>query len=66
MQDFLKEWGPAIITAIAVFIIIMIVRAMQGQFSDNYKAIMDNFEKTTNAQFNQAGGEGTTPQTPGK
>lgn len=50
MEDFLKQWGPAIITAVAVFIIIAIVVAFKGQLTDALQNIFTNFgSKATDA-----------------
>lgn len=50
MEDFLKQWGPAIITAVAVFIVIAIVVAFKGQLTDALQGIFADFStKATNA-----------------
>lgn len=45
MEDFIKQWGPAIITVIAFMVLIGIVLAFKGQIGDAFKSLFDNFTK---------------------
>lgn len=48
MQDFLKEWGPAIITAVAILLIIAVVNLVP--IGDILNDVIDTFAgKVTNA-----------------
>ena len=42
MQDFLKEWGPAIITAIVVVLLVAIVKAVAPIVS---KGMINNVDR---------------------
>ena len=64
MQDFLKEWGPAIVTAVVIILLIAIVRfiapsirkGMEGvvtQFGNNTKIGNDDADKVV--QYDKTG-----------
>ena len=43
MEDFIKQWGPAIITVLAFMILIGIVVAFKGQIGDAFTKLFDGF-----------------------
>ncbi len=57
MQDIIKEWGPAIITVIAIFLVIAILQnetvqsTVTGKFQELItQALTPNTTKTLNGQ----------------
>ena len=42
MQEFLKEWGPAVITAIAVIAIVGIVSLLKNSLKGMLQTLLDN------------------------
>lgn len=46
MQDFLKEWGPAIITALVVLVLIGLVKVVAPMVTNGMKGTINNFSDT--------------------
>lgn len=46
MQDFLKEWGPAIITALVVLVLIGLVKVIAPMVTSMMKGTINNFSDT--------------------
>ena len=61
MQEFLKEWGPAIITAAAVLILTTAVYALGGQVQTGLSNLITSFEDAakTNPGITYGGSGGT-------
>lgn len=52
MQDFLKQWGPAIITAVAVLAIIALLSALMPSIQKGMGDIVSNFGEKASADAN--------------
>ena len=50
MQDFLKEWGPAIITALVVLVLIGLVKVVSPMVKKGMTGTVNTFSNT--AQLN--------------
>ena len=50
MQDFLKEWGPAIITALVVLVLIGLVKVVSPMVKNGMTGTINTFSNT--AQLN--------------
>ena len=48
MQDFLKEWGPAIITAVVILILVGIVRFIAPSIKSGMIGTVTGFTDKTN------------------
>lgn len=48
MQDFLKEWGPAIITAVVILILVGIVRFIAPSIKSGMSGTVTGFTDKTN------------------
>lgn len=46
MQDFLKEWGPAIITALVVLVLVGLVKVIAPMVTSGMKGTINNFSDT--------------------
>lgn len=60
MQEFLKEWGPAVITAVAVLVIVAVIAGLKtnlgNMFETLMKTVQDSSSKVVNDQAGITGG----------
>lgn len=47
MQDFLKEWGPAIVTAVVIILLIAIVRFIAPSIRKGMEGVVTQFGNNT-------------------
>ncbi len=47
MEDFLKSWGPAVITAVAIIILTLIVKAVAPSIKSGMEGIVTQFTEKT-------------------
>lgn len=46
MEDFIKQWGPAIITVIAFMVLIGIVYVFKDPIGNAFKSLFDTFTES--------------------
>lgn len=61
MEDFIKQWGPAIITVLAFMILIGIVVAFKGQIGAAFNDLFNNFTDSVNLATTSAPPAPVTP-----
>lgn len=52
MQEFLKEWGPAVITAVAVLVIVAVVAALQNSLGTMFGDLLNTVQQSSNKIVN--------------
>lgn len=64
MQEFLKEWGPAVITAVAVLVIVAVISLLKGSLQTMFNNLLNTVQNSSTKIVDENAGVKTETQAP--
>lgn len=64
MQEFLKEWGPAVITAVAVLVIVAVISLLKGSLQTMFENLLSTVQNSSTKIVDENAGVKTETQAP--
>lgn len=53
MQEFLKEWGPAVITSVAVLVIVAVIAGLKTSLGNMFESLMNTVQNSSSKVVNE-------------